>query len=75
MRVTVGEGKYTVVMGSDFKLHALRYGQPWRDCVGDGLVLALAQEIRALRDRLELVEMTNRELALENLTLLGTYYG
>lgn len=50
MRVYVAGGKYTVVMEGDGKLHALRYGEPWRDCVGDGLILALAQEIESLRE-------------------------
>jgi hypothetical protein len=34
-------------------LKALRYGQEWRDLTGDGLILALAQEIEALRERVK----------------------
>lgn len=53
LRVTVGDGKYTVVLPKDGRLHALRYGEQWRDCVGDGLVLALALEVEALRELLK----------------------
>jgi hypothetical protein len=45
MRVTVHDGKYTVVQDERGGLRALRYG----DCCGDGLILALAQEVEALR--------------------------
>jgi hypothetical protein len=47
--VTVCDGKYTVEWGPGQPLRALRYGEPWRDCCGDGLILALAQEIDDLR--------------------------
>lgn len=56
LRVTIRDGKYTVVLPVDGKLHALRYGQPWRDCVGDGLILSFAQEVERLRDALKLAE-------------------
>jgi len=52
LRVTTCDGKYTVVLPANGKLHALRYGQPWRDCIGDGLILSLAQEIETLNGRL-----------------------
>jgi hypothetical protein len=51
LSVTVYDGKYTVRQDASGRLTALRYGQPWRDCVGDGLILALAQEVQNLRDR------------------------
>ena len=53
VRVTVADGKYTVVMNAEGRLFALRYGQPWRDCVGDGLILALAHEVEELREKLK----------------------
>lgn len=49
--VTVCDGKYTVKWGPN-QLIALRYGKPWRDCCGDGLILALAQEVLELREKL-----------------------
>lgn len=50
MRVEV-DG-YTVVFEADRRLHALRHGQPWRDCVGDNLILCLAMEVERLRGEL-----------------------
>lgn len=44
--------KYTVVFTKSGKLWANRYGEYWRDCLGDGLILAMAQEIEDLRDML-----------------------
>lgn len=49
LRVTVGDGKYTVIQEADGHLRALRYGEEWRDCTGDGLILALAHEVERLR--------------------------
>lgn len=53
LRVTVADGKYTVVQGADGRLWALRYGEKWRDCTGDGLICALAHEIERLRGHLK----------------------
>lgn len=49
MRVKVNE--YEVVMEPTGRLHALRHGDEWRDCVGDQLVLVMAMEIERLRER------------------------
>jgi hypothetical protein len=49
--VTVG--KYTVQMEQGGRLYALRYGEPWRELVGDKLGFALATEVRKLRGQLE----------------------
>lgn len=51
-RIELDDGKYTVVHDSGTGLHALRYGEHWRDMTGDGLVLAMAQEIEDLRRRI-----------------------
>lgn len=53
LNVTIADGKYTVRAWNGEGLHALRYGQWWRDLAGDGLVLALAQEVESLRAELE----------------------
>lgn len=47
--VTVYDDKFTVRFYRDGTLEALRYGKPWRDLTGDGLVLALAEEVHELR--------------------------
>lgn len=46
------DNKYTVIHSNGTGLRAERYGQPWRDLTGDGLVLAMAQEIEELREKL-----------------------
>jgi hypothetical protein len=56
MRVKICDGKYTVIQHPDGGLKALRYGQPWRDCAGDGLILALALEVEELREALAKTE-------------------
>ena len=59
--VTVADGKYRVIMGPTTTLQALRYGQEWRKLDGDGLVLALAQEIEALQAKVMELENTLTE--------------
>lgn len=46
--VAVADGKYQVRHTHGANLRALRYGEPWRDLCGDGLVLALVQRIEEL---------------------------
>lgn len=50
-KITIND-KYAVVHDNGMGLRAERYGEPWRDLTGDGLVLAMAQEIEDLRARL-----------------------
>jgi len=55
LKVTVGHGKYTVVFTSQGNLEALRYGEKWRDCIGDGLILGLAQDLDDLRNKVRVL--------------------
>ena len=48
--VKVADGKYEVLHENGAGLRALRYGEPWRDLTGDGLVLALVQRIEELEE-------------------------
>lgn len=50
--ITIADGKYTVAHEDGANLRALRHGEPWRSLTGDGLVLAMAQEIEQLREQL-----------------------
>ena len=52
LNVSVEDGKYTVIMEADCRMHALRYGEPWQDLTGNNLVYGLAAEVEALRARL-----------------------
>lgn len=49
INVTAGDGKYTVRKTVSGGLHALRYGEPWRDLCGDKLVYQLAAELQEAR--------------------------
>jgi hypothetical protein len=60
MRVTVYDGKYTVIQDERGGLRALRYGEEWRDCTGDGLILALAQEVEELRSEVTKFREANK---------------
>ena len=46
-QITVEDGKYTVIFDNG-QLHALRYGERWRDLSGDKLIYALMCRIQAL---------------------------
>lgn len=57
--VNLEGGKYIVKHENGANLRAERYGEPWRDLCGDGLVLALVQRIETLeelRPRLSFVD-------------------
>lgn len=49
--VSVYGGKYTVQCDGDGQMRCLRYGEVWRDLTGDGMVLALVQEIQYLCEK------------------------
>jgi len=55
MKIDLDNGNYTLLF-EEGKLRALRYGEEWRDLVGDNLVLVMGFEIERLRKRLELIE-------------------
>jgi hypothetical protein len=58
-KVVLQDGKYTVEHDNGTNFHALRYGEPWRDLTGDGLVLALVQRIEELERPRSLWGITN----------------
>lgn len=59
--ITVYDGKYTIKHENGRNLRAERYGEPWRDLTGDGLILAMAYEIEELREAVqEFVDRVDR---------------
>ena len=48
VKVTVSDGKYTFIQRKDGSCAALRYGEPWRDDIFDGLMLGMAHRIEEL---------------------------
>lgn len=55
-KIVLEDGKYTVLHENGANLRALRHGEPWRDLVGDSLVLAMAQHIEELEAKLQAIE-------------------
>lgn len=51
-RINVAQGKYTIAHEHGVNLRVLRYGEEWRDAIGDGFILSCAQEIENLVDAL-----------------------
>ena len=56
--IAIDDGKYRIIFTQDIEnnsceFFALRHGEKWRDLTGDGMVLALVQEIDRLRCGLE----------------------
>lgn len=52
IKLELQDGKYTIYHQNGENFRCLRYGKPWRNLVGDGMVLALVQEIERLNDLL-----------------------
>jgi len=53
--IKLDNGEYEVILdqdGSNFNFHALRYGEQWRDLIGDNLILAMFYKIQDLEDKL-----------------------
>jgi hypothetical protein len=66
--VNLEDGKYTILHDEGHGgLTALRNGEVWRNMTGDGMVLAMFQEIEDLKRRIE----ENKGLAAEKLDELS----
>lgn len=50
--ITLDDGKYTIVYdkANSFPEKVLRYGEEWRNVVGDNLIFWLCAEIERLRE-------------------------
>lgn len=69
----VYDGKYTVVFDDtpdNVKFYALRYGEPWRDLIGDGLILAMLHEIDTLKEKLKGATSKESETVNGNVEIL-----
>ena len=56
IEVGCADDKYTVLIPElpcEHPLKVLRYGEEWRDCTGDNLILALAAELSDARLRIQ----------------------
>jgi hypothetical protein len=76
MKVSVENGKYTVIVEPNGSMRALRYGEEWQDLTGQKLIYALTAEIDNLR-KLQTTQLDtynkllnlNDKLSTENLVL------
>ena len=53
VKVSLEGGKYEVIQSAEGRAYALRYGEPWRELVGDTLTLSMAYRIEELEAKLE----------------------
>lgn len=69
--IELRDGKYAVIHDNGRDLRALLHGREWRNLDGDGLVLAMAQEIEELRKSKEYCKRIVSGLTHENAILKG----
>jgi hypothetical protein len=75
VKVTVSDGKYTFIQRKDGSCAALRYGEPWRDDIFDGLMLGMAHRIDELEAKLaEAVDVDLIEQAISDVLSEGGTY-
>lgn len=58
-KVELMDGKYTLEHNNGVGLRCLRYGEYWRDLVGDSMVLALVSEVEELREKVAKTDPTD----------------
>ena len=51
-RIDLCDGKYTYILTTDYKQRVLRYGEEWRNLVGEGFILAMAIEFDEQRKKI-----------------------
>jgi len=57
-KLELQNGKYTILEDlNNGKFEALRYGNDWRNLVGDNLILALVNKVQELEDKLKVKEV------------------
>ena len=56
LRITICDGKYTIVQDASGRSEVLRYGCEWRNVTGDNVILGAGYEIERLRERIEILE-------------------
>ena len=68
LRITIYDGKYTIIQAPTGRTRVLRYGEEWRDVTGDHVIGGLALELQEARERIKRTEsFINRFLDPEDL--------
>lgn len=65
IKVSICDGKYTIIQDASGRTNVLRYGEAWRDVTGDNVILGAAYEIEKLQERIKQLE-DNRTMAAAN---------
>lgn len=65
MNIKLDGGKYTLKHDATGRLEALRFGAPWQDLTGNGLIYALAHKIEEYHETL-LALSTNPHLNIDD---------
>lgn len=57
-KIILDDGKYTVIYDetNSFPEKCLRYGEDWRDLVGDNLIFYLCNKIKELKEKIDELE-------------------
>ena len=56
VKVSICDGKYTIIQDASGRTSVLRHGEEWRDSTGDNVILGAAYEIQKLQDRIKRLE-------------------
>lgn len=56
IKVSICDGKYTIIQDASGRTNVLRYGESWRDVTGDNVILGAAYEIEKLQARIQRLE-------------------
>ena len=54
------DDKYEIEIGGTPYVHAKRYGEDWRDCTGDNLILTMAYRIQELEEKAWIYDDLNK---------------
>ena len=73
-KLDIYDGKYTIVYndgcdGKPCNFKALRYGEDWRDLIGDGMILALIHHIQHQEEKIKELEDKNLKLEVDYVSL------
>mgnify|MGYP006279048435 CR=1 FL=1 len=63
LRVSICDGKYTIIQDSSCRSKVLRYGEEWREVTGDNVILGAAFEIEKLKERIKNLENAGSYMA------------
>lgn len=56
VKVSICDGKYTIIQDASGRTSVLRHGEEWRDSTGDNVILGAAYEIQKLQERIKQLE-------------------